>query len=181
MRIAFRLLLLSSASLLSVSAPLAADDAKSLFQTHFAGVAGGTPCYAHSYSAEHLKAHEAQRVIRIELDMAKETPDGKPITEETMELGFGVQVRDTPRWYTNVAVCKSAGASINCFLESDGGNFTLTAAGGGGLRLETGETGLAIEGDDFLELPHDQGDDAVFVLEPADHSACAAATAGVTE
>ena len=41
MRIAFRLLLLSSASLLSVSAPLAADDAKSLFQTHFAGVAGG--------------------------------------------------------------------------------------------------------------------------------------------
>lgn len=165
-----------------ISQAIAAQAGESLFQTHFANVANGTPCYARSYSAAHLKEHPAQRVAKIEIDMAKENPDGKPITEEAIELGFGVQLKTSPEWYTNVAICKSAGPEMNCFLEGDGGSFTLTAAEGGSLRLKTGDYGLAIEGEkDFMELPGDKGDDRVFVLPPAPQAACDASTAEVNK
>jgi len=81
-----------------------------------------------------------------------------------------------------IATIPGRGYRFTAFLEGDGGNFTLTAAEGGALRLETGETGLAIEGaEDFIELPRDQSDDKVFVLAPAPHSACEEATADVKE
>lgn len=153
----------------------------SLFESHFAGVANGEPCYARTYSAEHLKAHPEQRVGTIELDMSKTNPDGVPITEDNIQLGFGIKLKDKPDWYTAVAICKSAGAEISCFLEGDGGNFTLVAGEGGGLKLSTGETGIAIEGaNDFVEIAGGKGDDRVFVLSPSERGLCAAATASVT-
>lgn len=77
--------------------------------------------------------------------MAKANPDGKPMTEDVMQLSLGLQLRTSTEWYGNVADCKGAGAAINCLLESDGGKFTLSAAEGGALKLETGDYGLAFE------------------------------------
>ncbi|MEQ1716122.1 MAG: hypothetical protein ABL907_09085 [Hyphomicrobium sp.] len=166
------------AALAAWTAMAAADDAPTLYQSHFAGLANGTPCYARSYTAEHLKAHPEQKVRKIELDMDRTNAAGKPMTEEAMELGFGVQLKTSPEWYTNVAICKSAGAEIQCFLEGDGGRFRLTAAEDGALKLETGDYGIAMEGTkDFIDLPGDKGDDRVFLLYPAPQSECDAATA----
>ena len=173
-------LTLVSLAPLSCSATAQSEEAKSLFQTHFAGVQDGAPCYARSYDAAHLKAYPAQRVAKIEIDMAKKNPDGTPITEDFIQLGFGLQLKSSPEWYGNVANCKSAGAQIDCFLEADGGKFTLSAAEGGALKLETGSYGLAFEGaKDAIELPGDKGDDRVFILSPAPRAECEAATADV--
>lgn len=150
----------------------------SLFASHFESVAQGEPCYARVYTAEHLKAHPDQHVGAIELDMLKVNASGNPITEENIELGFGLKLKDKPDWYTGLAICKGAGAQIDCFLEGDGGSFTLSAAGGGSLKLATGETGIALEGaEDVVEIAGDKGDDRVFVLAPAARAVCAAAAA----
>jgi hypothetical protein len=163
----------------ALGTPAVAAD-QSLFQSHFAGVANGEPCYARTYSSEHLKAHPEQRVGAIELDMAKANPDGVPITEDNIELGFGIKLKDRAEWYTGLAICKSTGAEIGCFLEGDGGSFTLSAAQDGGLKLVTGESGIAIEGaTDFVEIAGGKGDDRVFVLVSAALQACAAATDAV--
>ena len=171
-----------AAALLPLSAFAQEGKTNSLFQSHFATVAGGEPCYARSYSDDHLKAHPGQRVAEIEIDMAKVNPDGKPITEEAIELGFGIKLKDKTHWYTNVAICKSEGAHISCFLEGDGGAFTLSAAQDGAVRLETGNYGIAMEGaDDFVELSGTEGDDRVFILQPADKNVCAASTEDVRQ
>lgn len=162
--------------------PLQAGDAPSLFQSHFASVADGAPCYARSYPAEHLASHPGQRVAKIVLDMEKTDPDGKAITEQNLQLGFAIQLKTSPEWYANVAICKSAGAEIDCFLDGDGGRFTVTADGGAAIRIETGSYGIAMEGTkDFIELPADTGDDKLFVLPPAPRAECDAAAADVEE
>lgn len=176
-----RLLGLAAVATLSfaLSVPAIAAE-RSLFESHFASVANGEPCYARIYSAEHLKSHPEQRIGSIELDMAKANPDGAPITEDNIELGFGIKLKDKAEWYTSLAICKGSGAEIGCFLEGDGGSFTLASSENGGLKLSTGESGIAIEGTtDFVEIAGDKGDDRVFILAPAERGACAAATAGV--
>jgi hypothetical protein len=168
-------------ALSALTATAAADVAKRLYQSHFADVAGGTPCYARAYTAEHLKTHPEQRVAKIIVDMDKANPDGVPIDEENLVLGFGVQIKTSPEWYTNSAICKSAGAEINCFLEGDGGSFTITADAGGAIRIATGSYGIAMEGmKDFIELPADKGDDHVFIIPLAPQADCDAATADVS-
>lgn len=173
-----RICFLAASAALAMTMPVLAEGAPSLFQSHFARVAGGEPCYARTYTPEHLKAHPEQRVTDIELDMAKTNPDGKPITEESIELGFGLKVKDKEGWYTNSAICKSDGARMQCFLEGDGGSLTLEAAENGGVKVSTGEYGIAIEGaEDFLEIAGNRGDDRVFVLAAAKRDVCEAAVA----
>lgn len=163
----------------STFAVAAAAGEKSLFETHFAGVANGEPCYARTYSASQLAEHPEQRVGTIELSMPKSTPDGTPISEDNIELNFGIKLKDTAGWYTSLAICKGTGPQIGCFLEGDGGSFTLTAAEDGGLKLSTGESGIAIEGEtDVIEIDGSKGDDRIFLLAPGKSEDCApAATA----
>ncbi len=169
---------LAAALLLVASAPVAQADDAGLFDSHFAKVAGGTPCYARSYDDAHLKAHPKQQVKRIEIDMTRANPDGVVNTAENFDLGVGVQVTRSADWYTGAAICKQAGDAIDCFLEGDGGRFRLTADKDGALKLEAGDYGLAFEGaKDFLELK--DSDDHVFIVAPSDRSACDAATADV--
>lgn len=160
----------------------AAAGEKSLFETHFAGVSNGEPCYARTYSAGELKEHPEQRVGAIELNMPKSSPDGAPISEDNIELNFGLKLKDRAGSYTSLAICKGAGAEIGCFLEGDGGSFALTAAENGGLKLSMGESGIAIEGEtDVVEIDGSKGDDRVFLLVPARPGDCAAAGAGAKE
>ena len=49
-----------------------------LFNRFFSNVLDGRPCYARTYDEKHLKAHSAQRVHRIEIDLSKTNSDGTP-------------------------------------------------------------------------------------------------------
>ncbi len=173
-------LLMAGCALALSSGGAAAED--SLFNSHFAKIAGGTPCYARTYDEAHLKDHPKQQVKRIELDMVKANPDGVANTADNFQLGFGVQVTRSPEWYTGVAICKDGGEAIDCFLEGDGGRFKLTADNDGALKLETGDYGIAFEGaKDTLELSGKDGDDRVFIVAPSNQAECDASTAEVKQ
>lgn len=148
-----------------------------LYDRYFSNVLAGPPCFARTYDDAHLKAHAAQRVRSIEIDLSKANSDGSPNSSDRFELGFALMLATTPEWYGQAASCKATDAAFECFLEGDGGIFRLTPAADGSLRLETGEAGISIEGaSDTIELSGTEGDDRVFELLPS-KGECAAARA----
>ena len=156
------------------------------FETTFAGVDGGKPCYARTYDRMHLKAHPWQTVTSIEVDFTPENPDGVKNTAAKFELGFAFRLRKNGSWYPNNAYCSAKGAGFACSLESDGGEFTLTPQTGGALRLDVVNRGgrdssgdqISAEGDDFGSFGKPGGDDLSFILNRAPHAVCDASTAG---
>jgi hypothetical protein len=148
-----------------------------LFNRYFANVLDGPPCFAMSYSDAHLAAHGAQRVKSIEIDLSKANADGTPNASDRFELGFALMLKSSPEWYGQAASCKTNDSAFECYLEGDGGVFRLLPQDNGGLRLETGENGIALEGaTDAIELSGKTGDDRVFDLV-ASKDECAAARA----
>jgi hypothetical protein len=181
MRSAWRYVLATSAAaLVGVASILAAGTAtatqEDMFNRFFANVLDGRPCYARTYDETYLKAHEAQRVQSIEIDLSRTTTGGAPNTADRFELGFALLLKTSPEWYGQAASCRTTEAGFDCFLEGDGGLFKLTPIEGGGLRLETGETGIALEGSDTVELSGKGGIDRVFELVPS-REECDAANA----
>lgn len=169
-----RLMIASLSSALSAAPAVAAD---AVFETHFAAVDGGAPCYSRTYDAEHLAKHPAQRVARIEVEMSRDNVSGKPNTPDAFELGVGFMLRDKPDWYTGLAICKSRDRDASCFIEGDGGRFEIKAAAPDQIRVETGDYGIAIEGKkDFMEISGKDGDDRAFILSRAPRAECDAAT-----
>ena len=139
-----------------------------LYDRYFSNVLAGQPCFARTYDDAHLKAHAAQRVRSIEIDLSKTNSDGPPNSSDRFELGFALMLATSPEWYGQAASCKASDTAFECFLEGDGGLFRLTPTTDGGLRLETGEAGLTIEGtSDTIELSGTDGDDRVFELLPS--------------
>jgi hypothetical protein len=164
---------------LSVTAApvLGADD---LYTRYFAGVAGGTPCYQRVYDDAHLKAHPKQTVRRIFIDFdagvrSDETRKNGP---DDFEAGIGFMLRRSDEWYGQALSCKTVRDRFECYLEADGGTFTLTPRGDA-LRLEvTGGPGSDIhaEGEkDFGEFGAPGSDDRVFILSRGDRAMCDAA------
>jgi hypothetical protein len=149
-----------------------ADD---LFNRYFANVLAGRPCYARTYDNAHLKAHGDQRVRSIEIDLSKENSDGTPVVADRFELGFALMLKTSPEWYGQAASCRTSDDAFECYLEGDGGIFRLIPTEGGGLRLQTGENGISLEGSDAIELSGKSGDDRVFDLV-ASKEECEAAT-----
>ncbi len=148
----------------SVSFAMAAtsDD---LFDSYFANVLDGAPCFARTYDEAHLKAHPDQRVQEIEIDLAKANSDGTPNTADRFQLDFALMLRSESDWVGQAASCKTDDTYFECFMEGDGGVFRLTPQKGGGLRLETGENGLSLESSDKdVELSGKDGDDRAFDL-----------------
>lgn len=139
-----------------------------LYDRYFSNVLAGRPCFARTYDDAHLKAHPAQRVRSIEVDLARANSDGTPNSSDRFELGFALMLVDNDEWYGQAASCKASDKGFDCFLEGDGGIFGLTPGGDGALRLATGDTGLTIEGkSDTVELSGTEGDDRVFDLLPS--------------
>jgi hypothetical protein len=139
-----------------------------LFNRYFANVLDGPPCFARTYDEAHLKAHEGQRVRSIEIDLSKANADGTPNSADRFELGFALTLTAGPEWFGQAASCKTNETNFECFLEGDGGVFRLTPEESGGLRLDTGENGIALEGaSGTVELSGKSGDDRVFELAPS--------------
>ncbi len=63
-----------------------------LFNNYFANVLDGAPCYARTYSEAHLKAHPAQRVREIEIDLSKANSDGTPNSADRFGIGFSLML-----------------------------------------------------------------------------------------
>ena len=167
-------------ALLIAPASLRADNAAatpSFFEQAFLNAQGGNPCYARAYDDAHLKDHGTQTVRAIEIEMSKDNASDIPNTHERFELGFGLKVKKSNDWFTGVAICSAGGDEANCFIEGDGGRFRLSPAAGGAVKLETGDYGIALEGEkDFMSISGKDGDDRLFVLRPAPRAECEAAT-----
>ena len=133
---------ISAASLTSASAATSDD----LYNRYFANVLDGAPCFARTYDEAFLGEHPSHTVRKIEIDLAKKNADGMPNSSDRFEIGFGLMLRSAPDWYGEAATCKTNDADFECFLKGDGGIFRLLPQSGGGLRLETSEEGIAIEG-----------------------------------
>ncbi|WP_045836157.1 hypothetical protein [Hyphomicrobium sp. 99] len=156
-----RALVISAASVLPSSAATSDD----LFNNYFANVLDGAPCFARTYDEPFLQGHPDQRVRKIEIDLAKQNSDGTPNSADRFEIGFGLMLKSGPDWYGQAASCKTNDADFECFLEGDGGVFRLMPRDGGGLRLETGDSGIAIQGGaGDVELSGKNGDDRTFEL-----------------
>jgi hypothetical protein len=139
-----------------------------LYDRYFGNVLAGPPCFARTYGDTHFKTHTTQRVRSIEIDLSKVNSDGRPNTADHFELGFALMVRTSAEWYGQAASCNTGDNAFECFLEGDGGLFRLTPLANGGLRLETGEAGIALEGEsDTIELSGKSGDDRIFDLVPS--------------
>jgi hypothetical protein len=153
--------------LLSVTVAFAASS-DDLYDRYFSNVLAGRPCFARTYNAAHLAAHAGQHVRSIEISLAKKNFDGSPNSADRFELEFALMVKTSPEWYGQAAICRTTQAAFECFLKADGGLFRLTPLSGGGLRLDTGETGISLEGTaDTVELSGKKGEDRSFDLVPS--------------
>src|SRR6185437_12013078 len=95
---------------LSGAAPLnvtraSATTSDDLYNSYFANVLDGPPCFARTYSDAHLKTHSTQRVRSIEIDLSKANSDGKPNTADRFEIGFELMLKTSPEWYGQAASC----------------------------------------------------------------------------
>lgn len=156
-----RALVISLVSVLPSSAATSDD----LFNSYFANVLDGAPCFARTYDDAHLRDHPAQRVRKIEIDLSKQNSDGTPNSADRFEIGFGLMLTSGPEWYGQAASCKTNDTDFECFFEGDGGVFRLAPQNGGGLRLETGDNGIALQGGaGVIELSGKTGEDRAFDL-----------------
>jgi hypothetical protein len=165
--------LLSFVPNFSLAIAATSDD---LFNDYFSNVLAGPPCFARTYDDAHLQSHPDQRVRAIEVDLSKSNSDGTPNSADRFGLSFALTLTSGPEWYGQAASCKTNETDFECYLESDGGVFRLIPQKGGGLRLETGESGISLEGSDKdVELTGKNGIDRVFDLVPSKEECQAAA------
>ncbi len=151
--------------LATVTLAASSDD---LYDRYFSNVLAGRPCFARTYDEANLAAHTVQRVHSIEISLAKKNFDGSPNSANRFELEFALTVTSSPEWYGQAAICRTTEASFECFLKADGGLFRLTPLANGGLRLNTGETGISLEGTtDTVELSNKTREDQSFDLVPS--------------
>jgi hypothetical protein len=152
----------------NVSLALAAtsDD---LFNNYFGNVLAGRPCFARTYDEAHLQAHPAQRVRKVEIDLAKANSDGTPNSADHFAVGFAVMLTSGSQWIGQSANCKTNEADFECYLESDGGLFHLTPQKDGALKFESGEEGLSLDSQDTeIQLSDKNGEeDRAFDLVPS--------------
>jgi hypothetical protein len=148
-----------------------------LYDRYFSNVLAGPPCFARTYDDAHFKAHPARRVRSIEIDLSKTNSDGAPNSPDRFEIGFALMLETGSEWYGQAASCKADDKQFECFLEGDGGLFRLTPIADGGLRLETGDSGLTLEGTSgTIDLSGSTGEDRAFDLLPS-QGECEAARA----
>jgi len=125
-------------------------------------------CYARSYDAAHLAAHPEQRVNSFHLGDA--SPEWDAVAQgQQFHVAFGFTLTGGADVYSGVAVCEPAGASVRCDVEGDGGSFTLEHEGD---ALRVAIARLEAEGPNDFSGDLAASDDTVFVLPPADASAC---------
>lgn len=123
-------------------------------------------CYARAYSPDYLDAHPDHAVSSIALAGA-----GIIGPQREMTLRYAIRLRDRPEVRTGLVVCQQSGVGARCFLECDGGDFSLEPAGFG-IQLTVGERWMA-EGEGECSVDLRSARDRVFVLHQASATTCA--------
>jgi len=124
-------------------------------------------CFVRQYSAQHLRANPAQRVTRIALAAIDRGANRPNMAANQSEFLIAIQTRAGGGWHSRLAVCSfGRGDSMNCGLESDGGQFTIQNRPDGNILLRAqGELRMGSEGGP--EIGGSISDDNAFVLTPA--------------
>ncbi|MGQ3355215.1 MAG: hypothetical protein ACT6XY_15035 [Phreatobacter sp.] len=145
-------------------------EAGPVFDRLTGGRAGGDPCFARVYDADHLRNNPRQKVVRFHLVRERvEVAEENNRQRFTVRLGFRLRAdRDT---YETNAVCTGGGMAADCSGEGDTGAFRIVLAGEG-LRVEVER--LEVEGGRGSSPDLARSDDRVFLLRPVAASACAA-------
>ncbi|MCC2111979.1 MAG: hypothetical protein KDJ16_08100 [Hyphomicrobiales bacterium] len=124
-------------------------------------------CYERAYEIGHLTAHPDQKVARMRLEhfparFGAIGDDGKIRYEpENLYLRIEVVLRDSWRQYENFALCERKADKIDCYIECDGGGFSITAGRSGSILLHN--RGIAIIG---CDSPDEMAEENVTYLEP---------------
>ncbi len=144
----------------------AAASAETFYGRYIFGPDGIPPCYARTYTAEHLAAHPQQKVTQFFV-VRSDMDDGGP---PGFDVAFGFRLKGSPDYFAAEAGCAPRGDGAACTVEGDGGGFRLTPRPDGLLVSVDGR--LEVEGmESFSPNLHDS-DDRAFRLYVSPPEAC---------
>jgi hypothetical protein len=90
-------------------------------------------CYERVYDKRYLKHHKKQDIVKIRLQLGVgKGLDGPFELLDRVDAGF----RKRPIYQGNLIDCKMQGGTLKCFVEGDGGAFTVTDRGNDSLRID---------------------------------------------
>lgn len=138
--------------------------AQSLLERYLVGKA----CYARAYDAAHLESHPRQTVTHFFLQRAKMEAAGSQPPDH-FPVSFGFRVKASSDLYASMAECRAKGSRTECWIEGDGGHFTL-APDGPGLRVTVAR--MEVEGAKSFSKDLARGDNRVMLLHPSPGTAC---------
>jgi hypothetical protein len=157
--------LVTAALLLAAASPVHA--AGTFYDRYVIGADGIPPCYARTYTGEHLAEHPRQKVTEFFLT-GSAVDDGRPPRSFTMDFGF--RLKGSSDVFGAVAVCAARGDGATCLVEGDGGGFTLTPRPDG--LLVTVEERLEVEGAESFSPDLHDSDDREFRLYASAPEVC---------
>ena len=156
---------LLTASLLA--AVPAAASAESFYGRYIFGPDGIPPCYARTYTADHLAAHPKQKVTQFFL-VRSDMDDGGP--PKSFDVGFGFRLKGSSDVFAAEAGCVARGDGATCSVEGDGGGFSLAPRPDG--LLVSVENRLELEGMESFSPNLYDSDDRAFRLYVSPPEAC---------
>ena len=169
-----RRILLAASLLAGLAVPAAAGD--SFYDGYIKMPGNASPCYARTYTEDHLASHPRQKVTRFYVTRSEYDEGG---SARAFEVAFGFRLRTEPGPFVGYATCRTRGDGAACVVEADAGAFTLAPRPDGILvsvdkRLEVeGMTGFSpnlYDSDDReFRLYHDD-QEACFMAEPEDEA-----------
>ena len=125
-------------------------------------------CYERVYDKRYLKQHLKQDIIKIRLQIGVgKGLDGPFELLDRVDAGF----RKRPIYQGNLVECKAAGDELKCFVEGDGGSFTVTDRGNHSLRISN-DSNMNFGDDDARFDVQAKGEHREFRLFRTSESAC---------
>ncbi len=163
----------SAVTLIALTIAARAEDPAALFDRVFAKVDGGTPCYARTYDAQHLKRHPRQRVLAISIAYPTPYSDYQQSAHDRFELGLAIHFKGERRSDTGwTAICGTGEKRFGCSVDGGGGGFKLLPNGDKALKLVV-DSELTVETHtDFVDVSDRKFDDREFILPRARFSEC---------
>jgi hypothetical protein len=125
-------------------------------------------CYERVYDKRYLKKHRKQDIVKIRLQLGVgKGVDGPFELLDRVDAGF----RKRPIYQGNLVECKDAGDELKCFVEADGGSFTVTDRGNNSLRI-TNDSYINFGDDEKQFSIRGKGDNREFRLFRISETAC---------
>jgi hypothetical protein len=136
--------------------------------------AGERTCWARVYTNAHIRSHPGQEVKEMLVRLAR--PSAFPAQVSTL---LRVRFQDEPsRVYLGSGTCRTEGSETDCWIDGDGGRFTLEERSGGRIVLINNNAGglaldrAAIGGQRAIRRLTDHPQHGIFLLHRVDESVC---------